>query len=242
MDAIVYAQPENAAFVHGTRRQIAGMSFGDWLLWGGFGLLLALISIAGLLSSYTTQQILANGVETEAVILDRRVQSGRNTRYYLTYRYVGGTTHYTRDEAVDPGVYGRVSEGATVPVRYLPDQPGQARLAGRFASNDDSPWLFVISGVCALLIAWVLAMDVWEVRHLSRHGKLLDGTLLSAYGRYVNREGYKVTFRYQFPLSSGRYWTGERTVKRGDLRHAVMPPRGSPVKVIYVNDDSYRML
>lgn len=66
-----------------------------------------------------------------------------------------------------------------------------------------------------------------------------DGVLHTGYGE---SSAYHLMVQYQFQSSSGTTLTGRQQRRREDLRGQSIPPPGTPVRVLYADDDAYVML
>jgi len=263
---VVYAQPFNRGFVEGKRRRIKGASGRDWIFGFVVGIPMILFLWYFLSQAQTASTVTARGIEVHAVIAERTYHShtrGSGYDYYVSYAYiVNGQTHRSR-EKVSSDLYYGLQIGAEVTVRYLPEDPGVARLSGRFAASsplDSAFWWFLF-----LLIAVVLIIVVqeWDSLRYSARGQVIDGTLdrVTVTRWRGNREA---TFEYHFRSPSGTKLTGRTSARRNDLEVSTppkrsarklletmhtdldggnpLPQRGSPVKVLYIDDKYHRML
>ncbi len=244
MNEIVYAEPTNAAFVGGTRRRIQGASSADW------NAALIVTALFGLLfyiqfrEIWTEQAIFADGSAATAQIIDHAIRnSGRTTNHFVTIQYDVNGTPYESEEWVDSVDYEALAIGLTVPILYLADSPNDVQLAGAYQSPPPSAeiwyWVFAIS-----LIANYSGVG-WKERQsyrYSRLGKLCNGELIAAEGRKVYKRGFVVTYRYKFQSPEGKTLSGRRELTREDLRSASLPAAGSPVKVLYIDVRTHRML
>ncbi len=66
-----------------------------------------------------------------------------------------------------------------------------------------------------------------------------DGALYTGYGE---SSAYHIMVRYQFQSPSGATLAGRQQRRREDLRGQPIPPSGTPVRVLYADDDVYVML
>ncbi len=232
---LVFAQPFNQDFLTGKARRIKGASLADWLL-SVFCLLVFIPAIAAYL---TNAQLAANGVRINAEIIDKH-QSEDD--YFVTYRYVVDEQPYQREEEVRSADY-RVRElGDEIPVRYLPNEPSVARLTDPYAASDVIPsWTFWLSLIFLVYAMLMTGGEEWLSFSFSRRGQLIDGVLDSVHTQHISRIGKEATFYYHFQSPRGKPITGERRLIRNDLR-GFPPPAGSPVKVLYIDDDTHRML
>lgn len=85
-------------------------------------------------------------------------------------------------------------------------------------------------------------------KHLSQTRTVIEGDLVSLEWRgfditYRDRCWKKVTARYTFVSpTTGVTLSGAVQRKRPDLRRASLPAPGTPVRVLYADDDAYMML
>ncbi len=244
MTEIVYAEPTNAAFVEGTRRRIQGATSVDWSAALIVTALFGLLFYIQFREIWTEQAIIAKGSETTAQIIDHGIRnSGRTTNHFVTMQYDVNGTPYESEEWVDSADYEALDVGSTVPILYLADSPNDARLAGEYQREPPSPdiwyWVFGVSIVATYAGAF------WKERQSYRYtrlGKMCNGELIAAEGRKVYRRGFVVAYRYKFRSPEGKDLSGRREVTREDLRDALFPAAGSPVKVLYIDDKHHRML
>jgi len=92
----------------------------------------------------------------------------------------------------------------------------------------------------AAAILWIGRKE-WASIRFSTRGTLLDGVLDRVEVWDIPRNGRRVNYAYSFYAPDGRKITGTRAVFRNDTG-VFAYPTGSPVKVLYIDDRSHRML
>jgi len=237
---IVYAEPENEAFVNGTCRRIKGVSFIKVLFTSFLACLMGMVVYANASAGFATQGILDNGVETSAVITNHVIRAGRGGGAYVTYQYTVAGHVYTQEEPVTQTGYDQMSIGSSIRVRYLADRPNEARLLGGYLRYTAAEVVYVLFGIFALFLIVFPFWAAWEDYRFARDGQLLNGTLIGVSGRRT-KNGYRVTFEYTTYSPLGVELRGKTGVIRRDLRNN-LPETGYPVKVLYIDDKHHRML
>jgi hypothetical protein len=243
--SVVYAEPYNQRFVDGTRRFIKGASWADWLIAALFAPLFAFLVVSDVQAALLWQRVLSEGLETEAQIINLYTSTGggrsRTTYYHVVYDYVVASSRYEKDETVSSASYNAFAIGDMVDVFYLRENPREARLSASL-QGIDIPWGVPVYAGLFLLVAGNPSIREWQRRRYSQQGQLLNGTLITAGGRNAGRSGFQVTYQYRVRSPLGVDLIGKRTVQRNDLRKQPMPENGSPVKVLYIDDQHHRLL
>ena len=87
-------------------------------------------------------------------------------------------------------------------------------------------------------------------KQLTTKGVLLNGTISAIYNedvRYWTRSGWVrapnyIFVTYSFTSPNGNTLSGEQMRIRDDLRDKLLPPVGTPIRVLYADEDTYVML
>ena len=183
-----------------------------------------------------------------AVITDKAIEgSDFAPQYRLTYQY---TDH--RDETHEVSrltgqvFYDELAVGSVVTARYLEGQSHRATLSGRYSEdvyglNSDFLWfLALILLVLWMLIFWLILPQRANQR-LRYEGTLLKGVMTNIYPVKSFRR-YDVTVEYTFAAMNGRVIEARARHNRRDLEHEQLPKYNTPVLVLYVNDNLYRLM
>ncbi len=247
---LFFLYPENYDFVAGKTRNLAGQpsyyrTVFPWLI-------VMLVFCGGI--SMTRRwinwyQLQSAGVDTMATIVDRRyTENDDSKKYYITYQFevvqAGSSELYTHEEQVDEDVYQDLSEGTRVLVRYIAENPRIATI------KDNSIWSLIIQTLILLtmiLFALVSGHGVWkrsrEIYYLQRHGRLIEGELIECKSERDSDNDLVITLRYHFlSPTSGQEIVNKSSTVRNDLTESTLPPPGTPVAILYADDQHYRVL
>jgi hypothetical protein len=235
----------NAKFVAGKAKRIGSSRVMLLLAFISFIVAAGMIGYA-VYGELNFQALEREGTTTNAVVVDgHTTRSSRGgTSYYITYELTVNKQPYRHEVNISSSLYNRLRIGSTVSVRYLMRDPSISMLWGDdfdSTSITGQRLIGVIVGgtslVCCLVCVWV----DWRNRRISK-GTLLRGTLLSASGRNGSKGAYIVTVEYTFTTPSGGIITKKASNDRRDLRKAALPPYGTPVAVLYLDDRNVRLM
>lgn len=178
---------------------------------------------------------------------------------FVTYTYeVNGST-YSGDSPLPRIAFDcdRYPVGTPLPVRYTALNPSQSRVLmdGIYPPALESLLLDLFIVVCG--IPFLLAIfyggirSVIQYRHskkiyprLAQEGILLEGEITAIRGeeRGKSVKNYYVIVEYAF-LSPGKHrLTGQVEAIRGELQGKELPPIGTPVTILYADDNAHVML
>lgn len=142
--------------------------------------------------------------------------------------------------------------GDRILVEYLRSEPQTSRATSAGVSN--TAYVGVM-GLALLFIVGCLFMEFTNVsayrqarkryKRFQNAATEVEGKLLSIYGK----EGvsvhdaftYLIYADYEFEVNNKRL-RGQQIKHRGDLRGQWLPPPGTPIRVLYADDDAYVML
>ena len=112
--------------------------------------------------------------------------------------------------------------------------------------------LSIFMGIFVLIIGIISVVSIRNARRMSRlsqTGSLLIGQASAVNGRWVSTgsgssrsRSYKVSVAYRVRLPDGRTVNGQDTATRSDLARGVLPVPGTPVAILYANDDDKMLL
>lgn len=161
----------------------------------------------------------ANG---EVTRLWRRRGESRQT--WIAYRFSAGGRDYARQVRVPPATWQALGVGSSVPIRYLPSNPGVNFLAGTGPGR--SPVLLPYLVAAALAVGGALVLLPLRIqRRLLAEGRAAQGRVTRH-----KRGQHGTSARFEFVALSGSRFEGE-TGPRFRL-----PPVGSLVCVLYDPD------
>jgi hypothetical protein len=243
--------PRNLRFVHGRERYPA---VGADALTGFLGgLLILLVGGFFALQFVLYTHVLNDGKLTQATVISRRWSSGKSTSYYLTFQYQVSVNDkkpqsYTYEQQVGLDSYNRYLEGSKVSIKYLPDSPNEARLAG---ADQDSSLQFgmlfgaIMMGFFATLMFGFCVYPTVRDWNMAEKGHLVYGQLLGCSGQMTSGKNryFKVSAEYTFQSpTTGQLLHGRQDAARNDLKKQPLPHHASPVAILYVDDQHFRMM
>jgi hypothetical protein len=240
--------PAHAEFLNGSKRKLVGSSMGSLILLSIVGLICAGLGL-GLtvyaINEQTLQDALAqNGIVKLAVVTDGHITRGRSTSYYLTYSYDvevdGEFETFSREESVSSTLYNKSDIGGRISIRYLPDDPGNARAI-------DEPFRGIVYvGLGIVFVGLGLYVMFSHIRQYRRDRRLeSDGQIVS--GNIINSstKGWgnkrQLHIQYEFHSPYGVQLTGKQSAARRDVEPTDVPP-GTKVAIVYYDDHIFRML
>lgn len=237
--------PDNELFAIGASPKLPVGGRGCILLFMSIFVLAGLLIAGDLARRWVHVVMLSTGyAETRGQVVSRRIESDEGATYYVTYHFVAGDQAYTVEEVVEKTTYHSVEEGQSLTVRYARHSPTIATIEpGRIGG------LLALTGFClvwngiVLTISWLLVREVRKRRRLARNGQWLSGEIarctshLDSDGDFV----LDVTFRFRSP-QTGMWIEAKDSQLRKDLKGEPLPPPGTPVHVLYLDDKRYMML
>lgn len=207
----------------------------------------------------TDRAYLVEGREMIVTLTGCSVVSGtRSNNVRASYSYVVDGQTFTGEHSI-ANLGSRCEEypaGVTYAGLYLLSNPAESRVVDERVST--AAWYrimsyaaFTFTGVScgyvgiALILHLLLGL-IGSLRYLRLKSKgiLLDGELVDIkeekVGRYKTDHRLNVTYRFQTP--DGRTLTRKQCKIRNDLRLVKLPAVGTPVSVLYADDDAVVML
>jgi hypothetical protein len=182
--------------------------------------------------------------ETQGQVLDREIESDDGATYYVTYRFVVDDRAHTVEESVSKTTYRAVREGQSLTVRYARHDPAIATVEpGRLGD------VLLMTGFCLvwngfiLVVAWVLVREILKRRKLDRGGRRIVGQVVRCSGRRDSDGDFVLDLRFGFRSpQTGAWIEGKDSHIRRDLEDKPLPPPGTPLHVLYLDDKTYLAL
>jgi hypothetical protein len=197
-------------------------------------------------ANQNTQSVLNNGelITGQVVDLSSR-SSGRNsTGYYVTYRWRVADSTYTREQLISREHYQRLREGAPIEVLYDRSDPSNSMLGGKDRDDSSNTSMSTIIHGAVFVLCFVAWFALWKDnrnRQLSAKGKILHGQIISTKGQRNSKGAFSAFIEYAFDTPDGRQLTRKALTSRRDLEKS-MPPPGTSVAVLYLDDQSMMLL
>jgi hypothetical protein len=242
--------PANTAFVEGTAPympppvpKVRGtILFLLFFVLGGLTL-----ALGTLREWYVYRQLREVGITTQAQILSHEMDSDEDgTTYLLGVRF---ETNDGRDHestaTVNEEQYEHYVDGDTITIRYLPEDPDIVRAnweSGAFPGFEI--FLTGLSVVWNLGIWAIVIGTVQQRRKLARlalGGDKLIGEITQATSSRDENDIDDVTIHYTFTSFTGKTLKGKDQFSRSDL-NGQMPENGTPVMVLYRDDENFMLL
>lgn len=185
-----------------------------------------------------------NYVETQGQALDCETESDASTPYCVAYRFVVGDQAYTVEESVGQTTYHAIKEGQPLTVRYAKHDPSLATIEpGRLSELLALTGFGLLWNGAVFRATWLLARQNLKRRKLTREGQHIVGQVTHCSG-LQNSDGdlvLKTEFGFRSP-QTGTWIEGQDLQVRQDLRDKLLPPPGTAVYVLYLDDETYLAL
>jgi hypothetical protein len=203
----------------------------------------------------------AVGVETQAEMrrCDRLylLLTEVDLRFYYTYRApdADGTVRERIGQANDSsdGAYSRLCEppDRAILIAYLPDAPERSRVIDPLYGGERVLWLEALISVGALALIGIVARWAWREREnvrrarakyarLRARGQVLMGEITHAQSKAVGRQKENVLLvDYHFVSPTGVTLSGRQRKYRLDLRSQFPPDPGTPIRILYADDETF---
>jgi hypothetical protein len=202
------------------------------------------------------------GQSIDAVVQDcdegTGFRGGRTVEVSYTYSVLDTTDvihSYAQEERVGPYVDCKnIGDGQLIEVKYNASYPDISRVVDARLMNPI--WIDLLSNLLIwLILAIVVLMDLltfvgvvvyirasFKWLYLRGKGILLDGEIVEIDFREEIRGGYYIKIIYNF-LSPDSQILGQIIEKRrDDLKYKPLPQPGTPVTILYADDDCHIML
>jgi hypothetical protein len=250
-EAMFLINPENQAFVEGkadrpretTPKALNYMLFTSVLI-AVFALLLGGIPLLAELDP------LFNWEKTDAKI--ERIEKTGENRYAMDYTLLDnghrGGVEFSPG-TLDNTDWDELEAGDTVELRYNPDDPDEIRLPGEILGDvaDNLIYLglcFPLPLIFAGYLTFILTREHKQARLLADKGQVVEGQLTSFEVLAETDTRYRVTLDYEFtsPETDKTLAGNVAPTNRPELKDAPRPEPGTPVAVLYLDDEHYRLL
>ncbi len=174
------------------------------------------------------QQIVEQGMDTEARVVRRWWTRGDRPRYGLEIVYRASGQVVRTSTQLEKSAWSRLTEGSTLQIRYLPTDPERFVLPG--GQKDTLPVWLPFPVTCSLgFCAWLILYQILREKRLLSDGRPGPAVVT----RLRNTKDGKMVY-YTFATLSGSVLSG----KSGPMRNA--PAVGSLQCVLYEPDRTRR--
>lgn len=240
--------PEHRNFVLGKSTYLGRTNVvGVGCLFIFFGLFLCVGTLflgLSLRDTYEWFMISRQGVSNSAQYIDRRISSGDDSdSYFVSFKYRHNGIEYSREQRVNWDIYNRAEIGGRTDIVYVPSNPQFAKVAGT-NSPPTAMLLFVLvwNAIVYTIIFFVLR-QYFRMKFLKRNGKLLQGQIIRS-TQSTDTDGdlsLKIEYAFYVAESKNRI-TKTESAQRNDLKGKPLPVLGTPVVVLYYNEQRYMLL
>ncbi|MEO8613157.1 MAG: DUF3592 domain-containing protein [Chloroflexota bacterium] len=213
-------------------------------------LLIFVIFVAAILVLETTFDdtlIRLFGVETQGTIVRKWAEGSAdqsNNQYYVFFEYDVAQQHFQRQRPVSLPVFRQLREGDLVAIKYLRTAPATATLSE--SRLDPNLILILVLGVLGIVISIVNVRVGMQLLNRERTfkelGSVLLGKITQTGGVKYGKTWHNAEIRYQFVSPRGRSITGSAYKTSLPLKKEEIPPVGTRIAVLYVNDQLFHIL
>jgi hypothetical protein len=215
------------------------------LFLGGFGVVSGLIGA----DAYRRDELFKNdSLVTAGQTTTCEMQPASNRMMYPSYSYtydVKGTVYEDRFTPMAAQSCEDFQPGTTIQVRYLRIDPSVTRVVDLQYPQESSYNIFLFGPLVAVIYIVILLGGQYGIARLHAVRKRLQSGYLLLEGEIVSidfKGSYRVKVKYQFTSPLQKPMTGTTTAYRQDLKDAVLPPVGTPVAVLYADDQAHMVL
>jgi hypothetical protein len=238
-------EPRNRPFVDGAISTYYRITYGlvaGIIVFGGILIAGIVILFFAFQEAQLISELEKNGVTIQATVNNRTIEDndGGNT-YKLRYSYqVKGITYQNTQEVTEKA-YNQSPLNSQVSIRYLPNNPANARIMGM----DVIQWGTLFVGVAFFLIGFVtLGLGIYFYRRSRRRERLgcvVFGELTSV--REENDEGtIYLHAHYLFINPRNEVVAGSCKRSNSQFKKYGLPPIGTAIAILYLGDHDYELI
>ena len=213
-------------------------------------ILIGVMVIAGiqiLSSTFDDAAVRLFGVETQATIVRKGTEAAAHqsdNQYFVFFEYNAAQQHFQREQYVSLSTFTRLNEGDRVSVKYLRTAPETATL--RESSLDPSQlFLLIVCTIFAIISIANLRLGLQLLgteRKFNEHGSVLYGKIIDTRGTKNGNNWHGAEISYQFASPRGKAITASAYKVSVALFKNEIPPVGTRIAVLYVNDQLFHIL
>jgi len=170
--------------------------------------------------------------------------------YVLTYEYTVADITYQTETIVETDIYDQYDMGDTVEVFYVPSTPDKNRI-----TEADTSWesdvqiigLGLLVGAVVEIIGLGFLYSIFagndKTTQLEKKGRVVKGEIISADSNTTPQGEQWLTIQYQFVAPDTQQEIIHTTRQKAPgLRNNILPNQGTPVRVVYVSRQNFRLL
>jgi|GEM_PF-4454300 len=219
------------------------------LVFGLVGITMTLVALMGDLME--RQNLLDNRVDVTAQISDLTISENRNgLNYYVNYTFIANDQNtYEHRVSVAAEDYETLTIGDNIQIIYEDGNPSNTNIETMMLSTEDilrNRLTFVAMGGVLILIGGVALLfqrdNLQSAKKLAQDGVMVIGQ--------VKKMTYKATIRgfnldIQYKFESPKTGKEINTYQKYHITHLDindLPAKGTPVKILYIDDFTYKLL
>lgn len=237
--------PGNESLAKGARPKRLPREQGCLLLFLSIFVLAGLLVAAEVVRQWVEVILLSTSyAATQGQVLDRRIESDEGATYYVTYRFVADDQAHTVEEVVAKATYHSVEDGQYLTVRYTRRNPTITTIEpGRIGGPLILTAFCLVWNGIVFSIAWLTVREILMRRRLAREGQRLGGEVIRCFGHKDSDGDFVVEVRFGFRSPQSGMWIEDKDSQiRKDLSAELLPSPGTPVHVLYLDDETYMVL
>jgi hypothetical protein len=237
--------PDNESFAVGASQELPAGGQGCVLLFLSIFVLAGLFMAGDIVRRWAQVVILnISYAEVEGLVVDRWIESDEGASYYVTYRFVANDRVYTVEEAVVKATYHSVEEGQFLTIRYAQHDPSIATIQpGRIGGLLAITGFGLVWNGLVFSFSWLLLGEILKRRKLTQRGQRIAGEIVGCFGDRDSDGDFVLEVRFGFRSPQTGTWIESKDSQtRKDLEGRPLPPPGTPVHMLYLDDKTYLML
>ncbi|MBZ0288888.1 MAG: hypothetical protein K8I30_14825, partial [Anaerolineae bacterium] len=211
-------------------------------------MVLMVIAIIQILSTaFDDAMIRLLGVETQATIVRKWMEAGvppGDDQYFVFFEYDAAQQHFQREQHVSLSTFTRLKEGDLVAIRYLRTAPEAATL-GDATLDPPSAFMLILCIIFAIICIANLRLGLHLLgteRRFNEHGSVLYGRIIQTRGAKNGNDWHGAEIQYQFVSPRGKTIISSAYKTSVPLKKQDIPPVGTKIAVLYVNDQLFHIL
>jgi hypothetical protein len=193
------------------------------------------------------------GATAQATVITTCKEAGRSYTYAYDVIDMRGDEHHNIGEAQPSNSDTCPQVGSSITVDYIQGQS----IISRPAKGIGLPLGSVLFTVVFTVYAYRWLREMLESIHaflntrpklarLKKQSRILDGVIsfigVAPKPKFAGRwEGYYIEITYDF-IAYDLFFRGKQVKRRNDLRGKPLPPPGTPVRILYADENTYVML
>lgn len=245
---IFLLNPENKIFLHSKNRKIHDGDTRVLVQSLAIGLIFfSILAVVFLWTSFNEHFLLMElekrGVSSTAEVIDLHVNSGKWVTYNVEYRFWVNGQPYQHKNQIAREIYHQLEVGGLISISYFSDDPTISRPSGAVDDLNMGMILLMLVFPVGFAIAWYRNLCVLlQNRRFEKEGQLITGEIIDYkydLGRN-NKINASVHYRFVSPtgvtLEGNNYYMRRPYIENGSIADK------THVVVIYIDDDTYRIL